>query len=273
MGKSILPRAFRRDLIPTTASLRRKYNVGKASPVAPPFGRVTIRHVMWTPLEDRYPDAPKLFTDPANARLPYPEELKTPDTRPGRMAYRVYETRRFDTMIRLLLEEVMDNEIALRRGALPVVEWNPGGSVVWTPELACALFEHLANGGTFLTFANEAGISRAAVVAFARREDVAPQVARAAALGVDAMAEAALEVADKPCQVEEVIETVAPDGSLLQKNVRRRDHVEARKLAYQSRMQYLSKIAPNKYGERPEAEETVSMAEKILKARNRLAGA
>ena len=232
-----------------------------------PFATITIRHVNLLATRDQYIDAPRWILQPPRwniKRLPgqdtqlplqVSQRRMTRSKFVGRRRYYKFENNRLERMVASLMEEVVDNEVALRAGELPLVEWRPGEGVRWTKKLTQALLDHIANGGTYLSFATRVGISRAAVVEFAKREDIAPLVAQAAQYGVDAMAEAALEVAGRPCMVEEVIETVTPDGTVLQKNVRRRDQVEARKLAYESRMRYLAKIAPNRYGDKPEVQE------------------
>ena len=268
---------LRSRIVPSLSEVKKRLGVKEPEEREPPFIRLVIRHVMWSSIDERWPDAPKVLKERtanygAGMKLPSPYECRTWRARPGRRLYYKFETERFNRMFNLVVEEAMDHEVAVRTGELPIAEWEPGQKVRWTKALVQSLLDHIANGGTYLSFATQMKISRAAVVEFTKREEIAPLVAKAAQYGVDAMAEAALEVAGRPCIVEEVIETVSPDGTVLQKNVRRRDQVEARKLAYESRMRYLAKIAPNRYGDKPEVQETASMAEKILKARKRLGG-
>lgn len=180
------------------------------------------------------------------------------------------DSQRLKDMEHLMWEDVMANEIAKRAGALPPVQWKPGGDMVWTAQLDTALLEHLANGGTFTSFANRVKCSRSAVVARAEQEDIAPLIEQAKAQGIDAMAEKALEVACTPMITERVIEVLDQAGNTRERHVNTQDSVDARKLVFQSHMQMLSKLAPNKYGEKPEVKQTDTMAQQILKARARL---
>ena len=67
------------------------------------------------------------------------------------------------------------------------------------------------------------------------------------------------------------METYDETGQMRQKAVKRYDNVYARKLAFQSRQWLLAKLAPEKYGEKPQTGDTDSRAARILAARKRLA--
>lgn len=88
--------------------------------------------------------------------------------------------------------------------------------------------------------------------------------------GYDAMAEDALTIASTPVAVEEVTETYDKDGKLTGRYVKKGDNVLSRKLAYQARVELLSKWNPEKYGNKVEVKTSGDMAAAIAGARKRL---
>ena len=88
--------------------------------------------------------------------------------------------------------------------------------------------------------------------------------------GYDAIAEDALTIASTPVNVEEVTEAYDKDGNLTGRYVKKGDNVLSRKLAYQARMELLSKWNPEKYGNKVEVKTTGDMATAIAGARKRL---
>lgn len=88
--------------------------------------------------------------------------------------------------------------------------------------------------------------------------------------GYDAIAEDALTIASTPVQVEEITEAYDKNGNLTGRYVKKGDNVLSRKLAYQARMELLSKWNPEKYGAKVEVKTTGDMASAIAGARKRL---
>lgn len=81
------------------------------------------------------------------------------------------------------------------------------------------------------------------------REGFYARYARARDIGLDVMADQAIEIADTP----EIgaVETDKRDGQGNEyTEVRRGDMVEHRRLRFQARQWYLSKLAPKRYGDR-----------------------
>ena len=86
----------------------------------------------------------------------------------------------------------------------------------------------------------------------------------------DAIAEDAVSIARTPGNGEEVTEAADKDGNLTGRYVKKGDNVLSRKLAYQARMELLSKWNPEKYGNKVEVKTTGDMATAIAGARKRL---
>lgn len=241
------------------------------SPTGRPIERVAVSHYWYLgdSREERWRDFEGIKEDNG---VPKPRIRDVKRWKHGRRPKQLpkVDRVRLADMERLMWEDRMANEIAKRAGEAPLVEWKPGGTFDWTPDLDQALLEHVANGGTYTGFARRIGCSRTAVVARAQQEDIAEQIEVAKAQGFDAMAEMALEVASTPYVTEQTVELVDALGNTREKHIKTFDAVDVRKLVFQSHMQMLSKLAPNKYGEKPEAPQSDTMAQQILKARARV---
>lgn len=131
----------------------------------------------------------------------------------------------------------------------------------------------VSQGGILRVWLREAGLTYQDVD---RRKSKDPEFAKryeqARALGMDALAEEALEIASTPYYSKEVAETTLADG---EKVVVRKsgDNVYARKLAVYARLDILKKWAPDKYGDKVSLDITDKRAAMILAARKRIAEA
>ncbi|WP_291466660.1 terminase [Acidovorax sp.] len=99
-------------------------------------------------------------------------------------------------------------------------------------------------------------------------KDFAARIARARALGFDAIAEEALEIANTPVLGEETED----DGEKVK--IKTGDMLGHRKLQVETRLKLLAKWCPEKYGEKRSVDLTVndSLAERLARARARAAG-
>lgn len=123
-----------------------------------------------------------------------------------------------------------------------------GRPSTYTQEVADAICERLANGETLRAICRDEAMPPEATVRRWALDDVqgfAAQYARARDLGLDAMAEGLLEIADEADTVQKVgadgeTMEVAFDSVAVQRN----------KLRVDARKWLLSKMAPKKYGDK-----------------------
>lgn len=127
-------------------------------------------------------------------------------------------------------------------------------AVVHTPELAQAICERLATGESLRTICASEGMPPESTVrgwAIDDRDGFAAQYARARDLGLDALADELLGIADTPQLGVKTKET--SDGKT---ETTEGDMIEHRRLQVDARKWYLSKLAPKKYGDKVTAELT-----------------
>lgn len=186
--------------------------------------------------------------------------------------------QRFSMLKRPLKEKRAEyrDRVALAEAAKPlytraVGEIPPADKgTVWSK----ARIEHLLNflmaGGMASRWLRAAGISEGTLYAFKRRDPAfAEAYNQARSVGMDALAEEALELASTPYVAEEVAETTLANGDkvTLRKSG---DNVYARKLAVWTRLELLKKWAPDRYGDKVTMDVSDTRAAKILEARKRL---
>ena len=139
-------------------------------------------------------------------------------------------------------------------------------------EMLEEIFSYISAGGTLTTYCAKAHLPYNRFWRLVNRDpEVKRRYQEARRTSVDAIADEALRIASEPAWQDDVVETYDEEGKMRQRAVKRYDNVYARKLAFQSRQWLLSKIAPEKYGEKPQVGDTDSRAARILAARKRLA--
>lgn len=122
-----------------------------------------------------------------------------------------------------------------------------GRPSTYSAELAAEILQRLAKGETLKAICREDKFPSDVSVRRWALDDVegfAAQYAAARDLGLDAMADELLEIADNPQEGE--VSTDQEWGT----SVKRGDMLEHRKLRYDARKWYLSKLAPKRYGDR-----------------------
>lgn len=143
----------------------------------------------------------------------------------------------------------------------------------WTPAFKEYLLEWTGSGRTITDLARKLGIPYYRLNLWLQQDpEMRERVKAARAIGVEAMVEQALRTATTPVMTTETIEQYDGKGKLVNKAVKHFDNVYARKLAVNTRMLLAAKWQPDRYGEKPVAQETASQAEKILAARRRVMG-
>lgn len=123
----------------------------------------------------------------------------------------------------------------------------------YTPEIAATICELLAAGKSLRAICRDAGMPDRSTVAKWATDDVegfSSRYARARDIGLDVLAEEVLAIADTP--VEGVRREESDDGY----KETREDMLGHRRLQFDARRWYLSKLAPKKYGERTAMELT-----------------
>ena len=123
----------------------------------------------------------------------------------------------------------------------------------YTPEIAATICERLAAGESLRAICRDDGMPDRSTVAKWVIDDVegfSSQYTRARDVGLDVLAEEALEISDTPVLGEETED----DGEKVK--VKRGDMLGHRRLQVDTRKWYLSKLAPKKYGERTAMELT-----------------
>lgn len=114
------------------------------------------------------------------------------------------------------------------------------GDKTYTPELAATICERLAAGESLRAICRDLDVVAEATVRSWVIDDVqgfAAQYTRARDMGLDALAEEIIEIADEPAGTLDNGGTDTGD-------------VANRRLRFDARRWYLSKLAPKKYGER-----------------------
>lgn len=145
------------------------------------------------------------------------------------------------------------------------------GDKTYTPAIADEILRRLAAGESLRGICRTPGFPSDMTV---RRwviydvEGFASQYAQARDLGLDVLAEEALEIADTPQTGTKRVDK--PTGS----EVHEGDMIEHRRLRVDTRKWYLSKLAPKKYGDKQEVTHKVEDAttERLLQGRNRTGG-
>ncbi len=128
-----------------------------------------------------------------------------------------------------------------------------GRPSTYTPEIAALICERLAAGESLRAICRVAGMPPESTVrgwVIDNVQGFGAQYARARDIGLDALAEEALAIADTP--VEGVRREESDEGY---KEVRE-DMLGHRKLQVDTRKWYLSKLAPKKYGDKTSMELT-----------------
>ena len=128
-----------------------------------------------------------------------------------------------------------------------------GRPSTYTPEIAALICERLATGESLRAICRDEGLPHRATVHRWLIDNVqgfCDQYARAREVGLDELAEEALEIADTPQEGEETED----DGEKVK--VKRGDMLGHRKLQVDTRKWLLSKLAPKKYGEKTSMELT-----------------
>ena len=128
-----------------------------------------------------------------------------------------------------------------------------GRPSTYTPEIAALICERLATGESLRAICRDDGMPPESTVRGWVLDDVqgfSTQYARARNIGLDALAEETLAIADTPQEGEETED----DGEKVK--VKRGDMLGHRKLQVDTRKWLLSKLAPKKYGEKTSMELT-----------------
>lgn len=128
-----------------------------------------------------------------------------------------------------------------------------GRPSTYTPEIAALICERLATGESLRAICRDDEMPPESTVRGWVLDDVkgfSAQYARARDIGLDALAEETLAIADTPQEGEETEQT--DDGY----KVKRGDMLGHRKLQVDTRKWLLSKLAPKKYGEKTSMELT-----------------
>jgi len=131
----------------------------------------------------------------------------------------------------------------------------PGAPSTFTPEIAAEICKQLMLGKSLREICQAEGMPDRGTVhdwAHDDREGFGSQYMRARAIGIDQIADEAIQIANTP--VEGVMETdkLGKDGYYTE--VRRADMIEHRKLQVDTRKWYVSKLAPKLYGDRTHIE-------------------
>ncbi len=151
------------------------------------------------------------------------------------------------------------------------MENHKGRPSTYTPEIAAAICERLADGESLRAICRDSGMPDERTVRRWAVDDVqgfSPRYARARDIGLDAMADELLEIADTPREGVRIEKSEAGYKEI------REDMLGHRKLQIDTRKWYLSKLAPKKYGDlqRIEHSGTLDVAQTILAARKRSGG-
>jgi hypothetical protein len=132
-----------------------------------------------------------------------------------------------------------------------------GRPSTYSADVAAEICRRLSTGETLKAICREDAFPPDATVrlwALNNVEGFAAQYAAARDLGLDAMADDLLEIADTP---QDGVTTTDQEWGTSEK---RGDMLEHRKLRYDARKWYLSKLAPKRYGDRLNVEATVDVS-------------
>lgn len=154
-------------------------------------------------------------------------------------------------------------------GEFPI-ERKANGNAIPSLAIAGALFDFISEGGLMTLFCRAVKCPRSTLMTFIRRQGLEAEYEEARKRGCDALVEQGLDEAVTPNNLEFVTEVYGKDGELIRKDVQRGDSVQARKLAFQARMQVASKWNPEKYGDKIEVKTDTSTAQAIAAFRKRL---
>lgn len=146
-----------------------------------------------------------------------------------------------------------------------------GRPITYSSELAAIICERLAAGESLRAICRDLAVVPESTVRTWVIDDVegfAAQYARAREIGLDAMAEEMLAIADT---TQEGTTTTSKEWG---EEIKTGDMLEHRKLRVDARKWYLSKLAPKKYGDKLEidAKVDVSLADRLTRARGRTGG-
>lgn len=204
-----------------------------------------------------------------NYKAPTPESEWKPWWKPRK---RPYGTARGWQAQQSAIEAV-EEALGMEKGVLAKLPHDENGLPVLGPELADALVAFVAQGGTLTRFATATGVTRTRLWKFIKEPGVKERYEQAKQIGVDAIAEEALQIASEPVYLEDTYESYDGNGNLVRRDVKTGDAAYARKLAFTARLELLKRWAPEKYGDKVDVQTTDSMAAKILAARKRIMGA
>ena len=124
-----------------------------------------------------------------------------------------------------------------------------GRPTTYTKELGDEICNLVSEGKPLKTFCREHGWPWRTVFHWIEdNPEFAAQYQKARDIGMDAIAEEALEIANTPLTGEETETSTGPDGTI--EKVKRADMLGHRKLQIWTRLQLLAKWNPKKYGDR-----------------------
>ena len=164
----------------------------------------------------------------------------------------------------------VEEALGMEKGALDTLPRDEDGVPILGEEFADALVAFTAQGGTLTRFATATGVTRTRLWKFIKEPGVKERYEQARQVGIDAIAEEALQIASEPVYLEDTYESYDGNGNLVRRDVKTGDAAYARKLAFTARLELLKRWAPERYGDKVEVQTTDSMASKILAARKRI---
>lgn len=143
-----------------------------------------------------------------------------------------------------------------------------GRPITYTPELARLVCERLATGESLRAICRSDDMPPESTVrnwVIDDHDGFAAQYARARDIGLDALADELMEIADTP---KEGIKT---EESFMGCKTTSGDMIEHRRLQVDARKWYLSKLAPKKYGDKQEITHVINdeAVERLNQARKR----
>lgn len=152
------------------------------------------------------------------------------------------------------------------------MEKQSGRPSIYTPELGIAICKQLMQGKSLREICKAEGMPERGTVhdwVAENREGFGPQYMRAKAIGIDQIADEAMEIANTP--VEGVIETDKVGTAGPYTEVKRADMIDHRRLQVDTRKWYVSKLAPKLYGDRLNLEHSGEIGTKSFDDSERLA--
>lgn len=204
-----------------------------------------------------------------NYKLPYPDDQWKPQWKPRKRPPGQKGWKGQSEHMKILAES-----LAERVDNLENLPRDERGVPVYSPEILKVMEDFVSAGGTLFALAKALGLSRTTIYQWVKKyPEMKAAYERSKAQGVEALAEKALALATTPAVMEDVYESYDGEGNLVRRDVKRADAIYARKLALHGITSLIAKWAPERYGEKPQAKTTESMAERILAARRRVADA